>query len=148
MKSSRTHSRRLFAGRLLLAAMWFTAGYAKLHSLDELTTMVRAIFIGMGSSLALWPALALIAFEAMLGIALLFSRTAALGLVLSVVAGLLFLAVNTVRLLDNIHAPCSCFGALYTASPQIMGGIDLIIILFSATLLRLQDRTLARPVLT
>jgi len=75
-----------------------------------------------------FAAILMLLLEASAGILTLLPKTRRIGVILSLTMGSMFLAVNLIRFAEDIPVPCSCFGAIYKASPAAIVLIDLGII--------------------
>lgn len=121
-----------------LALLWLVAAFSKTRTLDELTEMLKVLLPILGTH-SIWVAVTFVGLEALMGIALIFRKTRQFGLYGSAILAGGLLAVNALRYVEGINAPCSCFGALYTMSPSVGLGLTLAMTLTSAWALTLNE---------
>lgn len=122
-------------GRVALASIWLIAAVTKTLALDELAEMIKVLLPSLGKGSLILASL-LVAIEVAIGLSLLFRRIWEFGAKLSICASMVFLAVNLIRYQANIGVPCSCFGPIYKLGPVPMISLDLLLIAWSAALLR------------
>lgn len=117
-------TKRSFVLRLVLASLWFIAGWAKLSLLDQFKDVMKTILPGL-SNQALAMCLIVIAVELLTGAALLIPRFSKFGALSTCALSSVFAAVNLIRINEGLHAPCSCFGKIFVISPVVALALDV-----------------------
>ncbi len=120
-----------------MALVWLVAAVMKTLSFDEFRPVIGAFLPSFGSVDTAIAATVIVA-EALIAI-LLFTRHRLVGAWLSAILASAFLGANFLRILEGVHAPCACFGILYTLTPVAMIAIDAALIAASLYLTLAND---------
>ena len=124
---------------IILFLIFLIALITKILSVDELFTsvaysnLVRTDYVKGFSYM-------IIVAEFVVSVSLLFERLRKFGLMLVLILACLFFSYSFWRLINRIPVPCSCFGAMFKASPVTMMIINIGICLLAVKAIVRIDR--------